>query len=185
MWWLIVGLVVFFGVHIFSSLRAARAHVVSRLGEGIYKGFYALLSLAGFGLIVAGMGEAPVVELWAAPSWGRHVALWVMPVALILLMAAYIPGNVKRVTAHPMLWAVTLWSALHLLSNGDLAGLLLFGGFGIYALYAMRSQNRRGVRPTRARGPIGGDIAAVVAGLVAYGLLLKYHSNLFGADIWN
>lgn len=181
---LIAGLALFLGVHVFSSFRSVRALLVAKLGEGPYKGAYALASLAGFGLIVAGMSKAPSIELWDPPGWGRDAAIWLMPVALILLAAAFIPGNVKQLTAHPMLWATTLWALVHLLANGDLAGLLLFGGFGLYALYAMRSQNRRGARPEQSRRAIAGDIGAVVAGLVAYALLLKFHANLFGPAVW-
>ena len=184
MLWLIAGLALFFGVHVFSSLRSARGHLIARLGEGPYKGIYALLSLAGFGLIVAGMGKAPSIELWDPPTWGRYAAIWFMPFALILFAAAYIPGNLKRFTAHPMLWSITLWALVHLLANGDLAGLLLFGGFGLYALYAMGSQNRRGVRPAQIRRAIAGDIGAVIAGLVAYALLLRFHASLFGVAVW-
>ena len=119
--WLIAGLALFLGVHVFSSLRAARGRLISTLGEGPYKGIYSLLSLAGFGLIVAGMGKAPSLQLWSPPEWGRYAAIWLMPFALILLAAAFIPGNLKRFTAHPMLWAITLWALLHLLANGDLA----------------------------------------------------------------
>ena len=185
MLWLIVGLALFLGVHVFSSLRSARGRLVAKLGEGPYKGLYALLSLAGFGLIVAGMGKAPSIELWNPPAWGRYAAVWFMPFALILLAAAFIPGNLKRFTAHPMLWAITLWSLVHLLANGDLAGLLLFGGFGLYALYAMGSQNRRGARPAQTRRAVAGDIGAVVAGLTAYALLLKFHAGLFGVAVWD
>ena len=78
-----------------------------------------------------------------------------MPFALILLAASFIPGNLKRLTAHPMLWSITLWALVHLLANGDLAGLLLFGGFG-----------------------------AIMTGLVAYALLLKFHGSLFGVAVW-
>ena len=184
MLWLIAGLALFLGVHVFSSLRPARGRLIARVGEGPYKGLYALLSLAGFVLIVAGMGKAPAIELWSPPAWGRYAAIWFMPFALILLAAAFIPGNLKRFTAHPMLWAITLWALVHLLANGDLAGLLLFGGFGLYALYAMGSQNRRGARPSQTRRPIAGDIGALVAGLTAYALLLKFHASLFGVAVW-
>ena len=184
MWWLIAGLVLFLGVHLFSSLRPVRARLIAKLGEGAYKGLYSLLALAGFGLIAAGMGKAPSIELWEPPAWGRDAAIWSMPFALILLAAAFVPGNLKRFTAHPMLWAVKLWALAHLVANGDLAGVLLFGGFGVYALYAMWSQNRRGARPTPTRRAIAGDIGAVVVGLIAYGLLMKFHPNLFGVAVW-
>jgi len=182
--WLIAGLALFFGVHVFSSMRSARGRLIAILGEGPYKGSYALLSLAGFGLIVAGMAKAPFIELWDPPTWGRYAALWLMPVALVLIAAAYIPGNLKRFTAHPMLWGITLWALVHLLVNGDLAALLLFGTFGLYALYAMWVQNRRGIRPGNTRRAIAGDIGALVTGLIAYVLLLKYHGDLFGVDVW-
>ncbi len=182
--WLIAGLLLFFGVHLFTSLREARARLVARLGEGAYKGLYAALTLAGFLFIVIGMGKAPMVPLWQPPEWGPYAARWIMPFALVLLAGAYIPGNFKRFSAHPMLWAVTLWALVHLLSNGDLAGLLLFGAFGLYALYAMWSQNRRGAQPSVHRGPVIGDIAAVLTGLLAYALLLKFHASLFGVAVW-
>ncbi len=184
MFWLIAGLVLFLGIHVFSSLRSARGRLVARMGEGPYKGVYSLVSLAGFGLIVAGMAKAPTIALWHPPAWGHYMAIWFMPIALVLLAAAFIPGNLKRLTAHPMLWSITLWALVHLLANGDLAGLLLFGGFGLYAVYAMWSQNRRGVRPSRTQRGIAGDIGAVLAGFASYWLLLKYHGALFGAAVW-
>jgi uncharacterized membrane protein len=184
MFWLIVGLVIFMGIHVLSSLRSSRARVIAVLGEGAYKGLYSLLSFVGFGLIVYGMSKAPVIRLWDSPNWGRYAAIWFMPVALILVFAAYIPGNIKRLTAHPMLWGVTLWALLHLLTNGDIAGLLLFGTFGLYSLYAMHSQTLRGARPAHTPRAIGGDITAIVVGGIAYGLLLKFHENLFGVSAW-
>ncbi|MEO8005460.1 MAG: NnrU family protein [Betaproteobacteria bacterium] len=182
MLWLIIGLVIFMGVHVLTSLTASRARIIGVLGAGAYKGLYSLLSTIGFGLIVFGMSRAPAIRLWDSPNWGRYAAIWFMPVALILIFAAYIPGNIKRVTAHPMLWGVALWALLHLLTNGDIAGLLLFGSFGLYAFYAMRSGTLRGARTAQSPRAIGGDIAAIVAGLIAYALLLEFHANLFGVS---
>jgi len=181
--WLIIGLVLFFGVHVFSSMRGARQKLIARIGEGPYKGIYSLISTIGFVLIVAGMARAQTVMLWTPPEWGRFAAIWFMPFAFISLVSAYVPGNIKRVTAHPMLWGFTLWSLLHLLANGDLAGLLLFGTFGLYSVHAMSSQNARGTKPLPPRRPAAFDVIAVAIGLLVYWLLLKYHGKLFGVAV--
>ncbi len=120
MCWLIAGLVIFFGVHLFSSFRAAREKLIQRLGENRYKAGYALLAIGGFILIVIGVGKTEPVPLWEPVEWGRYAAVWFMPFAFILLSAAFIPSNFQRFTAHPMMWSVTLWALLHLLANGNL-----------------------------------------------------------------
>lgn len=181
--WLIIGLVLFFAVHVFSSVRGARQKLIARIGEGPYKGLYSLVSIAGFALIVVGMIKAQPVELWAPPEWGRFAAIWFMPFAFISLIAAYVPGNIKRITAHPMLWGVTLWSLLHLLANGDLAGLLLFGSFGLYSVHAMSSQSARGAKSATQRRPVFYDVATIAIGLLAYWLALTYHGKLFGVAV--
>jgi len=180
MCWLIAGLVIFFGVHIFSSFRAAREKMIQRLGENRYKAGYALLAVAGFILIVIGVGTAEPVPLWEPVEWGRYATVWFMPFAFILLSAAFIPSNFQRYTAHPMLWSVTLWALLHLLANGDFTGLVLFGTFGLYAVHAMSSQNARGARPSQSKRPLFNDAAVVVAGLMLYWLFLRFHAKLFG-----
>jgi uncharacterized membrane protein len=180
--WLVAGLVLFFAVHAFSTLRGARARAMQALGGKPYKAVYSLASLAGFVLIVIGMGTAARTPLWAPPEWGHYAAVWFMPLAFICLAAAFIPGNFRRVTAHPMLWGVTLWALLHLLANGDLAGLLLFGSFGLYSVHAMSSQNARGVQAATGKWPIVNDVLTVAAGQAAY-WLLHYHSRLFGVAV--
>ncbi|HKQ23682.1 MAG TPA: NnrU family protein [Burkholderiales bacterium] len=183
MYWLIAGLVIFFGVHIFSSFRAAREKMIRRLGEKRYKAGYALLAVAGFILIVIGVGKAERVPLWEPAEWGRYAALWFMPFAFISLAAAFIRSNFQRFTAHPMLWGVTLWALLHLLATGSLTGLMLFGGFGLYAVHAMSSQNARGARPSQSKRPLFNDAAVVVAGLILYWLFLNFHAELFGVPV--
>ena len=183
MYWLIAGLVIFFGVHIFSEFRAARGKMIQRLGEKPYRAAYSLLALAGFTLIVVGVHKAKTVFLWRPAEWGRYAAVWFMPFAFISLAAAYIPSNFQRFTAHPMLWSVTLWALLHLLANGDLTSLLLFGSFGLYAVHAMSSQNARGALPSQFKRPLLRDAAVVLSGLVLYWLFLHYHGKLFGVPV--
>ena len=183
MYWLIAGLVIFFGVHIFSSFRAARGELIQRLGEKRYKAGYALLSVAGFILIVIGVGKAEEVILWEPAEWGRYGAVWFMPFAFISLAASFIPSNFQRFTAHPMLWSVTLWALLHLLANGDLTSLILFGSFGLYAVHAMSAQNARGVRPSQFKRPLFNDAAVGVSGLILYWLFLTFHAKLFGVAL--
>jgi uncharacterized membrane protein len=183
MYWLIAGLVIFFGVHIFSAFRTTRENLIQRLGEKRYKAGYSLLAVAGFILIVIGVGKAEPVALWQPAEWGRYAAVWFMPFAFISLVAAFIPSNFQRFTAHPFLWGVTLWALLHLLANGSLAGLILFGSFGLYAVHAMSSQNARGARPSQFKRPLLNDAAVVVAGLILYWLFLRFHVKLFGVPV--
>lgn len=183
MFWLIGGLVIFLGVHVFSSARGARGALIGRIGERPYKAVYSILALAGFALIVIGMGRAHTVLLWKPPDWGRYAAALFMPLALVFIAASIIPSNLKRATAHPMLWGVTLWALVHLLSNGDLAGVLLFSGFLLYAVYAMWSQTRRGAQPAQMRRPFWNDIAVVALGLVAFGVILRFHAQWFGVPV--
>ncbi len=183
MYWLVAGLVIFFGVHIFSSFRAARLKMIQRLGEKPYKAVYSLLAVAGFILIVIGVGKAGQVILWKPAEWGRYGAVWFMPFAFISLAASFIPSNFQRFTAHPLLWSVTLWALLHLLANGNLAGLILFGSFGLYAVHAMSSQNARGVRPSQFKRPLFNDAAVVMSGLILYWLFLTFHAELFGVAL--
>src|SRR4026209_517957 len=104
MYWLSAGVVIFFGVHLCSSFRAAREKMIRRLGENRYKGGYALLAVAGFILIVIGFGKAEPVLLWQPVEWGRFAVALFMPFAFISLAAAFIPSNFQRFTAHPMMW---------------------------------------------------------------------------------
>jgi uncharacterized membrane protein len=183
MLWLVIGLVVFLGAHVFSSLRVQRERLIAKIGAGPYKGLYSLLSLAGFVLIAIGMGRAEPVALWTAPEWGRIAAFWITPFAFVSLVSGYVPGNFKRVTAHPMLWGVALWALAHLLANGDLAGLLLFGGFGLYALYAMWSQTQRGATPSQTRRSPLNDLLAIAIGLALWAAAVYFHASLSGVPL--
>ena len=169
---LILGLVIFLGVH---SVRIVadgwRSRVLAQRGQGVWKGVYALVSLAGFALIVWGYGAArqqPVV-LWPSPTWTRHLAALLTLPAFVMLVAAYVPGNaIKAKLKHPMVLAVKLWAFAHLLANNTLADLLLFGSFLLWALADFRSARQR----DRANGTVyapGRALPTVI--VVAVGVL--------------
>jgi uncharacterized membrane protein len=171
---LILGLVVFLGVHsvrIFAD--GWRTRMRQRLGENGWKGLVSVLSIAGFVLIVWGYGQArlqPTV-LWPSPTWTRHLAALLTIPAFVLLVAAYVPGNaIKARLHHPMVLGVKTWALAHLLANNTLADLLLFGTFlawSVASFAAARKRDRAGgvVYP---RGHMGPTVVAVAVGLAAW-----------------
>jgi uncharacterized membrane protein len=185
---LILGLLIFLGVHSVSivapSWRDAQA---ARLGEMPWKGVYTLLSIVGFALLVIGYGQArqaPVV-LYAPPVALRHVALLLMLPVFVLLLAAYLPGRIKAAAKHPMLLATKLWATAHLLANGNLADVLLFGGFLAWAVADRISMKRRVPRAVPG-APAGrfNDVIAIVGGLLLYGFFVKVgHAWLIGVAL--
>lgn len=177
---LVLGILLFIGIHLLPSFASFRQRLIGRFGERAYKGMFSLVALVGFGLLIYGKARADFIPVWTPPAWGRHAALSLMPFALMLLVAAYLPSNVKRLTPHPMLWGVTLWAAVHLAANGDLASILLFGSLGIFALFDIVSANARGATTSKSTYPLTRDTAVVAIGLIAYGLLLFLHPYLFG-----
>lgn len=182
---LIAGLAVFLGVHTFTMLRGPRAALIARLGEGPYKGLYSLVSAAGLALIVWGYGQTPKYIVYDAPVWGRHLNLLLMLVALLCLAAAYAPaGHIKAALKHPMLVAVKIWALGHLLANGDLASLLLFGTFLAWAVADRIALKRRGQTGAGGSPKLSGDLIAAAAGLIAYAAIAFWlHPVLFGAPV--
>ncbi|MDE2578169.1 MAG: NnrU family protein [Hyphomicrobiales bacterium] len=186
---LILGLAIFIGVHLVSTLPA-RAQMVARLGEGPYKIGYSVASLIGFALIVWGMtlarGSAADIRLWTPPVWTKHIAFALMLPAFILLAAAYIPSRIRDATKHPMLLAVKIWALAHLIANGDLAGLILFGSLLLWAGYDRVSLKKRGTRGPlgdRKGGPLN-DVLAVVVGAALFAFMLFVgHKWLFGIPL--
>ncbi len=186
---LILGLALFLGVHSISIVAPGwRDAQAARLGENAWKGVYTLLSLAGFAMIVYGYGQArqaPMV-LYVPPVALRHVALLLMLPVFVLLLAAYLPGRIKSAARHPMLAATKLWALAHLLANGNLADVLLFGGFLAWAVADRISMKRRVQRPLPGApaGPFN-DVIAVVAGLALYGLFVTVgHRWLIGVALF-
>ena len=185
---LILGLVLFLGTHSVSIVAPAwRDAQAQRRGEKVWKGLYTLASLLGFVLIVVGFGQARQASplLYVPPAGLRHLTLLLMLPVFVLLFAAYLPGRIKAATRHPMLLAVKLWATAHLLSNGSLAEVLLFGAFLAWAVADRVSMKRRIQRPIPGAPPRpANDAIALVGGLVVYGLFVAWgHRLLIGVPL--
>ena len=182
----IIGLVVFLGAHVFVSMRGHRAALIAKLGEGPYKGLFSLVSIVGLALIGYGFARyraEGLIPLWYPPAWTRHIVEAAMWPASIALVAAYIPGDIKRLLKHPLLVAVKIWAAAHLCANGDLGGIILFGSVLAWAVYDRITLKRRsdaGSPPI----PVGGrrnDIIAIVVGTIVYlALGFVFHPIVIG-----
>lgn len=188
---LVLGLVLFLGVHsirIFAdSWRSKR---LAAMGEPRWKGIYSLVSLAGFALLIWGFGQARVdpVVLWTPPVWSRHLASLLTAAAFVLLAAAYVPGNhFKSAIGHPMVAGVKVWAFAHLLANGKLHDVVLFGAFLAWAVLdfiAARRRDRAAGTVYRA-GTLAGDTITVVVGLVAWAVFaLWLHPMLIGRAVF-
>ena len=184
---LIAGLVVFLGAH---SLRIVaepwRGAQIARLGPGAYKGIFSVVSAAGLVLIAVGYGQARTapVALWDPPLWTRHLSALLVLCAFVLLAAAYVPRNrIRSAVGHPMVLGVKVWALGHLLANGHLHDLVLFGAFLAWAVFDYRAARRRDRVHGRvdARGTFAGDVATLVIGAAAWAVFALYlHDWLFG-----
>ena len=184
---LVAGLVIFFAVHSVSIFNEPwRDSMVAKLGEWPWKGVYSMAAIVGFMLIVFGYGLARVdpVVLYSPPMWLRHVSLLMLVPVFPLILATYLPGRIQLMTRHPMLVATKLWAVAHLLANGTLSDVLLFGSFLVWAVTDRISMKRRtrhlvpGAPPSRFN-----DLIAVLFGLVLYAaFVLWLHAWLVGVS---
>ena len=187
---MILGLVLFLAVHTLITQRELRARVIASTGEGGYKIGYALVSIAGLALIVWGFAHyraTGMLPVWTPPKWFKHITVALMLPAVILVVAAYIRGRIYTTLKHPMLTGVKLWAAAHLLANGDLGSIILFGSFLGWAVYDRISLKRR-VDPGAPPIPVGGpsnDLIAVAVGIVAYlALGFAFHPVVIGVPVF-
>ena len=185
---LIAGLLLFLSVHSTAIIAPGwRTAQVARRGEAAWKGLYALLSIAGFVLLVYGYGvaqQSPVV-LYTPPTFTSHLALLLMLPVFPLLLAAYLPGRIKTAAKHPMLLAVKLWALAHLLANGNLHDVVLFGTFLAWAVADRISMKRRTVAravPVASARPMN-DAIALGGGLAVYAVFVLWaHLKLIGVS---
>jgi len=185
--YLILGLAIFLAAH---SVRIVaedwRIRQIERLGPNGWKGIYTIVSLIGFGLMVWGYGltrQSPV-DVWMPPLWTRHLAALLTLPAFLLLAAAYVPRNrVKSTLHHPMILGVKIWALSHLVANGRLGDLVLFGAFLLWAVLDFRAarQRDRKLGTQYPGGTLAGDAITVVVGLAAWVAFALYlHAWLIG-----
>ncbi|KPH83043.1 NnrU family protein [Bosea vaviloviae] len=189
---LILGLVLFLGMHVVTMKRDLRAKLIGRLGESGYKGLYSAVSVIGFGLLIYGYGlqrAAGYTVVWEPPVWTRHLALLLNLPIFILLAVGKRPSWLLSRVKHPMLLAVKIWATAHLLANGDLGSMLLFGGFLAWAVMARISIKRRPEEIARsaamAKVAFGrSDVIAIVSGLALYVVFAVWlHPLLIGVPV--
>ena len=182
MFWLIIGIIIFYGVHIIPSRTSLRQRSVAAIGELPYKGVFAVVSFIGLGLMITGLIRAPYIAVWNPPAIASTLAAIIMLPAFILLVASNLNGNIKRIARHPMALGFLLFSASHVFANGDLATMIFFASFGLYALYDMRPSN---ASPAPEKpDSIKYDLIAAVIGVIIYFLFFIFHAKLFGVAVF-
>lgn len=175
---LITGIVLFFGIHLLPAFVEPRGRLVDMLGAAGYKTAFSLTSAIGFVFMLYGWKMAPDVPVFDPPAFGLLLAKVVMLPAFVLLVAAYVPCNIKRLVGHPMIIAILLWSLVHVLTNGDQTSLIVFGAFLLYSIFDWASVVRR--QPGRAA--LAGwrnDLIVVAVGIAVYVVVYGLHGRFF------
>ncbi|MFA9462179.1 NnrU family protein [Thiohalorhabdus methylotrophus] len=185
---LVVGLMLFLGVHAISIVNFQwRDAMAERMGVGLWKGAFSLVAFVGLGLTIIGYGLARqrAVQVYAPPQWLTYVSLLLLVLVFPLLLSAYLPGRFNRVLRHPMLAAVMLWGVAHLLVNGTVADILLFGGFLVWAVADRLSMTwRPDRRIPQAPASAWNDAVALAGGLALYAaFFLGGHAWLIGVPL--
>lgn len=185
---LLIGLALFFAAHSISIVNDPwRKRMAAKLGEWAWQGLYTLVSIAGFALIVWGyvLAHQEQVVLYTPPVWLHTVAMVLLVPVFPLLLATYLPGRIQSTAKHPMLAATMLWAFSHLVVNGTLADVLLFGAFLVWAILDRISMQHRVQRPILHLPPTGAnDLIAIIAGLALYAAFLFWlHGWLIGVPL--
>ncbi len=185
---LILGLVVFFGAHSFTTFRETRTGLIERFGSGPYKTVYSLVALVGFVLIVWGFARyraEGLIPIWSPPAWTRHLAIALMWFAFVALASINpSPSRIRGWLRHPMLVAVKIWALAHLLANGDAGGILLFGAFLAWAVFDRIAVKKRGdAGAPRLASFTRADAIALGAGTLGYAAMIALHPILIGVPV--
>ncbi len=184
MWLLVLGVLLFCLLHLLRGLAPGlRDSIVTKFGEGPFKGIFSLSLIGSIILMVFGWRAVEPEAVYIEPDWALHVTLLLVLLAFILFAAANMKSNIKRFIRHPMLTGVVLWAIGHLLMNGDDRSLVLFAGIGIWAVLEILLINRReGAYEKPASIPLVRDLIPVAAGAVVFAIFLFVHPWLFGVS---
>ncbi len=180
---LILGIIIFFSIHLVPILPIKNI-LINRLGENKYKGLFSLIALVGLLIIIYGFSRADFYPIWDPLPYSKEIALALMPISMILLAAANIQTNIKRFIKHPMLIAVLIWSFVHLIANGDLRSIMLFGSFGVYALIDIIFSKKVLTTNIAANYILSKDIMVIIIGLVVYFIVVYLHQFIAGVTIF-
>jgi uncharacterized membrane protein len=188
---LIVGLVILLGAHVFVTFRDARAGLVAKFGQGGYRILFSVVSIVGLVLVIWGYGDYRAhewIQVWTPPAFMRHVTVGLMLFSVIFITSTYIPCHIRQKLKHPMLASVKTWALAHLLSNGDLGSIVLFGSFLAWGVFARIAAKRRGDVGVAAKvTPVGwtNDIIVVVIGTALYlALGFWFHPYVVGVSVF-
>jgi uncharacterized membrane protein len=181
---LALGVLLWGFVHFLPAIAVEfRKRLIGKLGENPYKGIFTLLMALAIYLIISGWKAATVENLYLPPEWGRHAAALLVLVGFVLFFAPYPATNIKRILRHPQLTAVACWGVGHLLANGEIRSLVLFGGMALWALAEMVFLNRRDGAWVRLDPvPVRNDVILAGAGVLVYIVIAASHQWLFGAS---
>ena len=179
---LIAGVVLWSFAHLVpAALPGVRANLIAKLGEGPYKGLFALDIIIALALIVFGWKSAIPAALYAPPLYGSPIPSAFLVLAILLLVASSLPNNLKRFIRHPQMASVVCWSAGHLLTNGDSRSLVLFGGFAVWAILEVVFINKRDGEWQKPNSvPLLSDAITAVVAVAVFAALVYFHASLFG-----
>ena len=189
---LIIGLVIFFGMHL-VPVTGVKSSLIERMGEKKYQSIFSIISLVGFIIIIYGFSlidtcnpmmadcETDNFYLWDSFEYSKEISFLLMPISIIFIVASQMKSNIKKVVHHPMLIGVLIWSFVHLLSTGDLRSIILFASFGAFSIIDIIF-----TRKTAEQGisfSILNDVVVIVVGLVLYSIILYFHEFVSGLQI--
>ena len=189
---MIIGLVIFFGMHL-VPITGVKSLLIERVGEKKYQGIFSIISLVGFIIIIYGFSlidtcnpmmadcETDNFYLWDSFEYSKEISFLLMPICIIFLVASQMKSNIKKVVRHPMLIGILIWSFVHLLSTGDLRSIILFASFGAFSIIDIIF-----TRKTAEQGisfSILNDVVVIVVGLVLYSVILYFHEYVSGLQI--